>query len=201
MDVIDICNLAISLVGGTSIISLVDASVEAEECDRFYDVARQYCLENRAWTFASATRELAADNPAVSTEFSYSYAVPSNCLVLREVSSSSDLLTPITYQKTGNSIVTDSAAVHIKYTKDITVTSLFSPSFQIALAHKLGELIAPKITGSSTIKRTLLEESEGFIENGGSIDGMQGSPKRAFASRLLHARFSGTTRYGLGNKL
>lgn len=201
MDVIGMCNMALSFVGGNSIVSLTDDTIEAEECNRFYDIARTYCLENRDWTFAASTRQLAKDATPASTEFANSFSLPSDCLVVREVSDSADLRSRIKYQKNGNTIVTDESTVYVKYTKNITNTSLFSPSFQTAVAHKLGEFLSPKITGDKVLKQTLQQNSEDLLDSGGAIDGMQGSPKRAFASKLLNARFGGTARYGLGSKL
>ena len=199
MDVIGICNMAIGFVGGSPIMSLVDETVEAEQCDLYYDAARALCLESRDWTFAASTRALAQDAVAVSTEFANSFTLPSDCLVVRAVASDANLKNAITYQKDENSIVTDSGTVYVKYTKDITVTTLFSPSFAVAVAHKLGEFISIVLTGDKVMKRTLMQESEELLEGGGAIDGMQGSPKRAFASRLLSARYGGSSRYGTGN--
>lgn len=199
MNVIGICNMAIGIVGGSPIMSLVDETVEAEQCALYYDVARSFCLESRDWTFAARTRQLAQDATPISSEFSYSFTLPSDCLVVREVSSDPTLRTRITYQKDANAIVTNSSVVYIKYTRNITETTLFSPSFQTAVAHKLGEFISSTITGDKTLKRTLMQDSEFLLEGGGAIDGMQGSPKRAFASRLLNARRRGVSRNGLGS--
>jgi hypothetical protein len=200
MDKIGICNMAIGLVGGNPILSLADETVESEQCGTFYDSALTFCLESRDWTFAASSRQLAKDAVAVSTEFAFSFTIPSDSLVVRVVSSNSQLRYPVEHQKDGNKILSDSEVVYIKYTKNITDSTLFSPSFSIAAAHKLGEFISPAITGDKVLKRTLNQESEDLLEGGGAIDGMQGSPKRAYASRLLNARYKyGSTRYGLGS--
>ena len=192
MDKIGICNMAIGYVGGNSIMSFADESLEADQCELNYDTAREFCLESRDWTFAATYRQLAAAVSVTPSEFEFSFPLPSDCLVVREVSDNEDMRSPIVYQKDGNRIVTDSAEVYIKYTKNIVDTSLFSPSFEVATAHKLGEFIASTISGDKTLKRALMVESEDLLEGGGAIDGMQGSPKRAFASKLLSSRY----RYG-----
>lgn len=188
MDKIGICNMAIGFVGGNSIMSFSDESLEAEQCELNYDIAREYCLESRDWTFAAAYRKLAATVAVSPSEFANSFPLPADYLVVREVSDNEDLRSTIIYQKDGNRIVTDSAEVYIKYTKNVVDTSLFSPSFQTAVAHKLGEFISSTITGDKTLKRALMGEAEALLESGGAVDGMQGSPKKAFASRLLGAR-------------
>lgn len=203
MDKTTIYNMAIGFVGGNKVLSPADETVEAEECNIFYDPARKFCLESRDWTFAAKTRQLAPDAVPISTEFAFSFTLPSDCLVVREVSSGPTLREKVIYQKDERAIVTNSSVLYIKYTKNITTTTLFSPSFQIAVAHKLAEFISPVLTGDKVLKRTLNAESEDLLEGGGAIDGMQGSPKRAFASRLLNARVRGYggLNYGLGSKV
>lgn len=201
MDTITICNMAIGLVGGSSITSLVDETVEAEQCGLYYDIARKFCLESRDWTFAAETRQLAADVTPISTEYSYSFALPADCLVVRVVASDAQLRVPVEYQRQSNRLIADSATMYIRYTKDVTITARFSPGFATAVAHKLAEFISPTLTGDKTLKRTLMQEADYLITEGGATDGMQGSPKRAFASRLIGARFRMGGHYGLGSRI
>lgn len=197
MDKIGICNLALGLVGGSPIMSFSDETTEAIQCSQFYDAAREFCLEHRAWTFASGFRKLARAVDVSPSEFAHSYPLPPDCLVVRAVSDSEDMLSTITYQVEGSSIITDAGDVYIRYTKNTEATSTFSASFQTALAHKLAEFISSSITGDKVLKRALMEEADNAIDAGGAIDGMQGSPKRAFASRLLKARYGSGSNYGL----
>ncbi len=192
MDKIGICNMAIGFVGGNSIISFADESLEAEQCELNYDIAREFCLESRDWTFAALYDQLTALVATSPSEAGNTYQLPSDCLVVREASDNEDLRSPIVYQKNGRTLVTDSGTVFIKYTANIMDTSLFSPSFDVALAHKLAEFIASPITGDKNLKRALMVEADNLLEGGGAIDGMQGSPKRAYASKLLSSRY----RYG-----
>lgn len=191
MDSIKISNLAIGLVGGSLITSFSDPSVEAEQCGLFYDTARRICLEGRDWTFAATTRRLAPDSTAISSEYSFSFPLPSDCLVVRVVSSSADLSIPEEYQRQSNRIMADAATVYVKYTRDVTDSNQFSAGFATAVAHKLAEFISPAVTGDKALKRTLMQEAEFLINESGATDGLQGSPKRTFASRLLRARFAG----------
>lgn len=199
MDTIGICNMAIGLVGGSSITSFADETLEAEQCSLYYEPARKFCLESRDWTFAAETRQLAADVTPISTEYSHSFALPADCLVARVVASDAQLKQPLEYQRQSNRLIADSATMYIRYTKDVTSTSRFSPGFATAVAHKLAEFLSPTLSGDKTLKRTLMQESEFLLEGGGAVDGMQGSPKRAFASRLLRARYGMISRHGLGN--
>ena len=201
MDSIDICNMAIGFVGGSSITSLVDETLEAEQCGRYYDIARKFCLEGRDWTFAARTQRLAPEAVPLSSEFSNSFVLPVDCLVVRVVAYDPELKRGAVYQKNENRILANSSVLYVKFTQDVTNTTRFSPSFTTAVAHKLAEFLAPVLTGDKNMKRTLMQESEYLVDTGGAIDGMQGSPKRVFASRLLGARFGRGSRYGLGSTL
>lgn len=198
MDIIGICNMALSLVGGSPIMSTADETVEAEECGRYYDIARKFCLESRDWTFAAKTRRLSPDATAISSEYAYSYALPADCLVVRVASSDAQLKAPIEFQRQENRIITDSGSLYIRYTQDIVTTARFSPAFATAVAHKLAEFISPKLTGDKALKRTLLDEADYLISEGGAVDGTQGSPKAVYASRLLRARYGSLSQIGLG---
>lgn len=202
MDAIQISNMAIGLVGGTPIMSLSDPTIEAEQCDLYYDTARKFCLESRDWTFASETRRLSPEAVSLSPEYNYSFVVPADCLVVRVVASDANLKIVEEYQRQSNRIITDSAVIYVRYTKDVRSSALFPSGFSIAVAHKLAEFLSSTLTGDKNLKRALMQEADYMITESGATDGMQGSPKRAFASRLLRARFGGRyDRYGLGSRI
>ncbi len=196
MSQLEISNMAIGLVGGKQLVTLTDDTVEAEQCDLFYDVARRFCLESRDWTFASTYSLQEALLPPLppgifASEFSQVFDIPDECLVIRTVSQDDNLITPAVYQKDFQYLYSDNDTLYIRYTKDTTLTERFSPTFRTALAHKLAELIAPGVTGDKTLKRELMVDAESLLENGGAIDGMQGTPKRTRASQLVGARYRG----------
>jgi hypothetical protein len=75
-----ICNLALSHLGDTATVASIkppDSSVQAQQCARFYPVARNAMLEMGAWGFATRRVALALLTlpPEIST-WLYAYAVP-----------------------------------------------------------------------------------------------------------------------------
>jgi hypothetical protein len=189
MDAIEISNMAIGFADGSPITSFEDGSKESDLCKTFYPNARNYCLENRDWTFASDYKRLSPLTAIPAADFSTQFQLPSDCLVVRQVSDNPKLEYGILYQLSGNKLLTNHSVVYIRYTKLITDTSLFTPTFSIAVAHKLAEFISGPLTASRVFKNDMVTLSEGLLENGGAIDGGQGSPKRVYASRLLGARY------------
>ncbi|MGD1830997.1 MAG: hypothetical protein ACPKM1_15660 [Spirochaetaceae bacterium] len=188
MDKVKIGNMAIGFCGGNSIMSFEDGTTESDLCKINYEPARDYCLEMRDWTFASERRRLTPLADAPVSEFSHAFQLPSDCFVLRQVSDNQDMKSSIEYQVDGNRILCDAGIVYVRYTVQVTNTSLFSPSFALAVATKLAELISVALTASPAMKQAYEQGSERLLEDSGAIDGMQGTPKRAYASRLLSAR-------------
>ena len=81
---IDICNLALSHVGGRPIESFTEGTKEAIECGRFYAFDRDAVLEDHNWNFARKRLDLALTSDEVSG-WTYSYAWPTDCLAPRRI--------------------------------------------------------------------------------------------------------------------
>lgn len=94
---VDLCNRALGAIASRSTISsLNEASVEANECNRWYDSSRQAALRSHNWGFArrTAVLTLLVTAPGVDSQaatnlpwsfmpWSYEYAYPSDCLKFR----------------------------------------------------------------------------------------------------------------------
>lgn len=75
---VDICNLALGLLGDSATVSSInppEGSAQAQHCARFYTIARNTLLEMATWSFATRRAPLAQlDNS--STEWQFAYAMP-----------------------------------------------------------------------------------------------------------------------------
>lgn len=75
--VLDVCNLALSLIGdsgGVTSLDPLDGSAQAVHCARFFPIAFDEVLKMRKWTFASRRldlTELAVDSPWPQWPFAY----------------------------------------------------------------------------------------------------------------------------------
>lgn len=78
----DIANLALSRVRANPIGSLLEQSVQAEQCRILYPNARNEVLSMVHWPFNKKTVQLSlkTDKPA---EWTYAYAYPNDCLMVR----------------------------------------------------------------------------------------------------------------------
>lgn len=85
---VDICNMALGLIGQETDVQAItpapDGSADAENCARFYPIARRHVLGRHLWGFATKRVTLAAATPGVQdiqpAGWAYVYAKPSNCI-------------------------------------------------------------------------------------------------------------------------
>jgi len=149
---VDISNLALSHLGERAeviAISPPDGSAEAQQCGRFYPMARDEMLEIHPWTFAMKRVPMAAianDRPA----WVYAYQVPADCLKPRAVlaeqafddAESEDFV--VETNASGTKVIyTNCPTATLRYTRAITDTTRFTPMFVAAL----GRLLASKLAG------------------------------------------------------
>lgn len=177
---VEICNLALAHLGDNATVATInppDGSAQAEHCARFYPMARDALLEMHTWDFTMSRVALALLS-ANAAGWAYTYAAPANVLSMiaildpaapddysATVQSSTwydppilsvGQYTPQAFQVeidniTGADIIlTDQVNATARYSKRVTDTTKFSPSFVRALTWMLAsELAGPVIKGEA----------------------------------------------------
>lgn len=155
---VDLCNLALSLVGQSASISSVDppeGSVYAHLCAQMYPLALGEMLEQHPWGFSTTTQELAplATRPA---GFISGFPLPSDCVRVWQVRSH-EFGPLIPYEmrvgESGTMVCTGTETAIVLYTRAIDDPQLLPPAFKMALAHLLASMIAgPIIKGDTGAK-------------------------------------------------
>lgn len=192
---VEICNLALSHVGSDATVASIsppDGSVEAGRCARFYALARQVALTTAQWQFATKRAELApVTNP--STMWAYAYSKPSNCLkplrVLKAGASTED--DGADFEMEEGLILTNEEAAVLKYTRDVTDTTVYTPEFVSALSWVLASYLAgPTIKGADGANASvkLLERAAAEIRRAASADANRSSQSHTFTPSGLAAR-------------
>jgi len=171
---VEICKLALSHIRGGSINSLTEPSAQAQQCSLHYPVARDMCLRNGPWGFATRTERLALLSTAEAHNYAYVYAYPSQCLEIHRVAldredyaaqertalhrdvAHVDLRRQVPYEamnvKVGTAdthvIAANEADLWAVYTRRVTDPNFFDAHFILALSHLLAANIAMSIIGS-----------------------------------------------------
>lgn len=161
--VVDIANMALSRIGNSQRInSLDEASLQAEQCNLFYEQARDFVLRDYPWGFATAFVELAQVTVNPDPRFLYAYAQPQDCLKIRgivnQAFSGADIwcwdhmprIPRVEYRVIHGQnqplIATNASPATLEYTVRIEAPETFDPIFVSALAWKLASQIAPAIS-------------------------------------------------------
>lgn len=151
---ISISNMALAHIGHSKIIqSFTEGSNAANQCEAFYDIARDTLLADHHWLFAKQQVKLAIKSDPPSG-WTYQYALPVNCVNPVKIynPNSDDDEDKIPFERristdgTTEVIVTDKEEAELIYTQKIETVSLMPVYFVMALSYRLAELIAGPMT-------------------------------------------------------
>ena len=173
---IQICNLALSRLGGYRIQSFNDSSKEARECALHYPLMRDSVLEDHDWDFARK-RILVALLYETYTGWAYAYQYPTDCLTIRKILGEADTVNGISFDeetstpKLGQAeyevissatlnrriILTDKADAELVYTARVTDPNMFSSLYIDAAAWRLASDLAIPLKGKPDLQATLVK--------------------------------------------
>lgn len=176
--VVGICNLALTRIGAQTIAALTEASPAARACVTLYEPTRDSMLRLSPWRWARRRTVLALDEIRQSTEWSYIYAVPSDCLrplYIEAQSGLSDefyLKSDLVYARPGTvpgayrrfemredgRLYTSVDNAVLIYTAKITDPTQFDPLFVEALSWRLGMDLAMALKSDSRKRQEVREE-------------------------------------------
>lgn len=157
MDKITLFNMALSAMGTkTRLASPTEASVEARECNLWYDPVRQQVLCAAPFQEARANARLALQstrNDALDWTLNdpdpgwlYSYAAPSDMLRPRNISTYEKFIVSVG-DESQKRIVTNTEDAILTYTRDQTSIDAWSSLLQNAVALGLASAICLKLGG------------------------------------------------------
>ena len=130
--VLDICNIALSKLGESPLLSLdANGSPASRLCYMHYHPVRREVLSAARWSFAQ--KEATLTSPGTDTDRLHSlpHTLPQDCLRVLAVNSPSWTLR-------GRSIFCPQSEVRLLYIADIEDTALFEPLFTELAGHAAG---------------------------------------------------------------
>lgn len=172
---VEICNLALTHIGDPGNVASIDppeASTQGRYCARLYPIARDEVQEAHTWRFNTRRKVLTslALPDAVAGEWSYAYALPTECLRpfavyvpgITETGRTEDF--SVEAADDGTQILfANVEGAYLKYVVRVADTSRWPPSFVDALAWRLATKLANPITQSDDkLKRALAGYAQAF---------------------------------------
>lgn len=190
---IDICNQAISEVGGEFISDLTDPQREAVLCKSLYPSALDHVLTAARWSFLADRAVLSPSANVPAFGFRNAFEIAGDVLEIYEVfdqiNYNPDLVENNLYwQREGDFILADADVIYVKYKVRKEDPSDFTPQFRQALSAYLAHLLAVPLSNSRTLSEAKYMLFERIVAESANIDSMQGRTRQLRASRLTNVR-------------
>lgn len=167
---VQIAKLALQHLGDRyDITSLSEATPEAEQVNLVFDDVRDMVLRSHPWKFAVKHTSPTALAGTVPSIWDYMFQYPSDALkILNVVNPLGRTASPIKFDILLNSsdvkvIVCDEEEPEFSYISQVTDTSLYDPSFVMALSFRLAQYLAMPLTGDLQIMQTMRAMAENEI--------------------------------------
>lgn len=171
---------AFRLMELSPISSFADDSDQARAAAEQYPVALDMCLEACDWSFASRLASLPEatldTSEAADADLPYSYRLPGDCVVLREVGA----LTGREVWRIDDRLLRADvpAPLRIRYTFRVVNEAILPGTFKVAVAHHLAALLAPLWTGSAGKVGRIEEAGVGYLRQAMRNDRQSASSAR-----------------------
>ena len=194
-DTTTICNLALSKLGETSVVNLIDPTNRNEElCKLWLPICRKAALETAEWSFATKRVRSLAIPPKTDVDAHWGFAnrhlIPDGCLRLLEVRETPEgtMANALDWQTEDDWIVTDADEVYIRYLSDITDGTRYPAAFVKLLAGMLAYELCLPITENKELYGQLRDEFRLLRSEAVNTDSLQGRTRRLRATKLTSWR-------------
>ena len=182
-----ICNLALTQLGAATISDIDGSDKHSLACAAVFDHIRDVTLEDHPWSFAQervALTDSGSDPTWTDDLMTEKYNKPTDLLKVNFANQENALV-----KVEGDYILSDTASLKIKYTKQITDTTKFTSGFIMAFAHRLAASISYRVTGKQNLAESLLTVYfEKTLPQAISVDSQQSAPLQPVQNEWLIAR-------------
>lgn len=192
MKEIEICNVAIALIGGTPISSLDSGQPQAVLCKTHFDISRKAVLESAAWPFAMKRAVL---NQPTTPPWGggHYFRLPDDCLRMHRVydpSAATDEGGPkIIWKQEGQSLYVENfTVVNVMYIYNLTNVETMPSLFGQSLASYLSTRLAIPITENVTLLSNCMKQYAADVAEARSIFGRVGTTEVSRSDQLTSIR-------------
>ncbi|MBO4516729.1 hypothetical protein J5751_04865 [bacterium] len=193
MNEVNICNLALSLIGNKTITSIeTPVSTEEKICSLWYDTTRKQALIEASPNFARARKYIPLSNIENPFGFKYAYQKPNDCLKVLGIGETYE--TQHNYCVEGNYIFTDdneNNSLPIRYIRDESTINYFSPAFIQYFACCLAVNICYQLNKDNNVKQLLEVRKQQELIRTNTTDNQESK------IMIIHRNDYEASRYGL----
>jgi hypothetical protein len=188
--VVNMCNSALNLLGASTISALTDDTKNARLCNQRYEPVRNRVFRSHAWNCLHKRVQLAQNTTAPIIEYSYAYALPSDCLrVLKIHTGTTDSIkSAIDYKLEGRNIVTDEGTIYLVYIALETDPNNYDSYLREAISHQLAADLCYAITNNATLANNYMARADERLREARFIDATENSLGTVEANEFTDAR-------------
>ena len=188
--VVDMCNSALNLLGASTISALTDDSKNARLCNQRYDSVRNRVFRSHAWNCLHKRLQLAQNSTAPVIEYTYAYALPSDCLrVLKVHNGTTDSIkSAIDYKLEGRNIVTDEGTIYLIYIALDTDPNNYDTYLQESISHQLAADLCYAITNNASLANNYMSRADERLREARFIDATENSLDTIESNEFTDAR-------------
>ena len=188
--VVDICNSALNLLGASTISALTDDSKNARLSNQRYEPVRNRVFRAHAWNCLHKRVQLAQNTTAPVVEYSYAYALPSDCLrVLKVHNGTTDsIASSLDYKLEGRNIVTDEGTIYLIYIALVTDPNEYDVYLQESISHQLAADIAYAVTNNATLANNYMTRADERLREARFIDATENALGTIESNEFTDAR-------------
>lgn len=169
---VEIANLALAKLGDEGEISaLTEDSRAARAINGCYAAMRDAVLRDHPWNFATRRVQLAPLLDAPAWGGLNAFELPADFLRLLEAEGDPD------WQIEGRTILAATSVLNLRYTARIEDSGLYDPLFAEALACRIAQQLALRITGSSTVLADAARAYQLALAAAKRVDGQDNPPE------------------------
>jgi len=187
---VDIANSALNLLGASTISAFTDDSKNARLINQRYENVRNRVFRSHAWNCLHKRVQLAQNSTAPVIEYTYAYALPSDCLrVLKVHNGTTDSIqSAIDYKLEGRNIVTDEGTVYLIYVALDTDPNNYDSYLQESISHQLAADLCYAITNNATLANNYMARADERLREARFIDATENSLGTIESNEFTDAR-------------
>jgi len=181
---VEICNLAIRMIGAKRITSLDDEAEEARVLTDIYDRMLDEVLVAYPWNFALKRSALTRLATTPTYEYDYAYALPADCLRVVEAEDHAYE----DFQVEDNKLLTDSESLNVRYIARVTDPTKYSPLFIQAFTARLSAELAYPLTNDAGLAKNKFDEFQLKVSQARSTNAQEGTARKIERNSWLENR-------------
>ena len=180
----DLCNDSLAQIGSGFITNIDDTDRPATICKRFYATTRDQVLRQHLWHFALKRQNLVKDPTAPLFEWTFSYALPSDCIRPLRIGTTD----AVPWKVEGRNILTDEDGVSLLFVRREEDPQKWDPMFYDAFSTLLASKLAKAIAHDIKFSNGLFEQYKIQLLEAEAIDSQEGIPDEIRVPDLIDIR-------------